>query len=573
MEIRRREVRREQVEPLVQAGLHPLLARIYAGRGVRIEDLDLSLRSLCVSPMKDLEKAATRLAQAIVDRERVVIVGDYDTDGATATALLVHFIRRFGGDARYLIPDRVQDGYGLMPPLAEKAQVLGASILLTVDNGVSAMAGVSTAESLGMQVIVTDHHLPGEQIPSPFALVNPNQPGCTFPWKSTCGVGVAWYLAGYTWRVLVRDFGIPKSPVLNEYLDLVALGTVADVVPLEYNNRILVRQGLQRIREGRARTGIRALLQVAGVEEERITETDFGFRLAPRLNAAGRLDDMSKGVALLLSEDQQEAKEIATILDSLNRDRRAIEQDMIEEAQQVVEGLCTPGDLGQKVLVHIDGQGHEGVVGLVAGRLREKYGKPCVVFAPGQGGVLKGSARSVDGVHIRDLIASFNATYPGLIERFGGHAMAAGLTIPANKAQEFDEKFTQFANRQIEPEQLQEIVWTDGEVPPAWITLESAYLLENAGPWGQRFPLPLLEGSFTVRRSERIGKDGQTLRLRLSAGNSGPLWTAIAFRRGEQEDPVAGEAVSILYRLSVNSFRGEESLQMEVVEILSEGLK
>lgn len=567
MEIRRREISQGSVGELVQAGVHPLIARIYAGRGLTIENLDLSMRGLCVRPMKDLERAATRLAQAITQKERVIIVGDYDTDGATSTALLVHFIRRFGGDAQYLIPDRVQDGYGLTPTLAERAKEIGGRILLTVDNGISAVAGVAKAKSLGMDVIVTDHHLPGESLPQPYALVNPNQPDCDFPWKSTCGVGVAWYLAGYTWRALVQHFGASPAPVMSEYLDLVALGTVADVVPLEQNNRILVRQGLQRLREGKGRLGIRALIQVAGVEAGRITETDFGFRLAPRLNAAGRLDDMSKGVALLLSEDPMEAESIASLLDQLNRERRSIEAGMLEEAEQIVEGLRLDTNPALPVLVHIDSGGHEGVVGLVAGRLREKYGKPCIVFAPGQGNVLKGSARSVDGVHIRDLLADYHAIHPGVIERFGGHAMAAGLTVSASKAQEFCDTFTRFAGRQIAPEQLREITWTDGDVPPQWITRDTAALLENAGPWGQRFPTPLFEGSFFVREAKRIGKDRQTLRMRLSAGRSGPAWSAIAFRRGEQEDPRIGETVALLYRMSVNRYQGSETLQIEIVGV------
>ncbi len=527
-----------------------------------------------MSPMVGLDRAAHRLSLAITKREPVVVVGDYDTDGATATSLLVHFIRRFGGDVRFLIPDRVRDGYGLSPALVDRAHASGANLLVTVDNGIAALSGVRRARDIGIDVLVTDHHLPGTELPEPYALVNPNQPGCDFPYKSTCGVGVAWYLAGRTWRKLVDAKMIPDTRVMQEYLDLVALGTVADVVPLEQNNRTLVRSGLQRMRRGLARPGIQALMQVCGIENSTLTEQDFGFRLAPRLNAAGRLEDMAIGVNLLLAEDIESAMPIARTLDELNKSRRDIEQGMLEQAEIAIDRLRSIR-LDVPMLCILDPDGHEGVVGLVAGRLRERYHKPAMVFAPGAHGLVKGSARSVDGVHIRDFIADIAAENPGLVHAFGGHAMAAGLSMQSENFTRFAELCAEHAQRKISPELLREFIMTDGVVPAGDLNLTLARQIADAGPWGNGFPAPLFEGTFTVQESKRVGADKKTLRMQVvptddvvptvdAARTVKPL-VAISFRRDvETPDPVAGANVHIVYSLDINRFRGDESAQLMV---------
>ncbi|MBU2726071.1 single-stranded-DNA-specific exonuclease RecJ, partial [Acidithiobacillus ferridurans] len=496
-----------------------------------------------------------------------------DVDGCSSTVLLVHFIRRFGGNVRFLIPDRVQDGYGLSPALVDRALACGSRLIVTVDNGIAALSGVRRARELDIHVVVTDHHLPGTELPEPYALVNPNHPDCPFPFKSTCGVGVAWYLAGVTWRVMVDAGAIPDTPVMQEYLDLVALGTVADVVPLERNNRFLVRAGLRRMRRGLARPGLQALMRVCGIEESTLTEQDFGFRLAPRLNAAGRLEDMAVGVNLLLADDLDTALPIASALDVLNKDRREIEQGMLAQAEDAVarvQSLCRADD-EPAMLCILDPDGHEGVVGLVAGRLRERYHKPSIVFAPGAHGLIKGSARSVDGVHIRDFIADIAAEHPGLIHAFGGHAMAAGLSLPEGHFERFAEICAERARRTIAPELLCETILTDGEVAPEYLNMTFAQHIVDAGPWGNGFPPPLFEGEFTVLESKRVGADGKTLRMRVRPVNSRPsaALVAVTFRRDtEIPDPEEGSTVRLAYSLDINRFRGDESVQLMVRTVI-----
>jgi single-stranded-DNA-specific exonuclease len=562
-----RPVPNDSLNALTAAGIHPVLARLYAARGMQsAEDMNLSISAMAKpASMLGLEDAAARLGLAITNSQPIVIVGDFDCDGATSTALLVDFIHKMGGLATYIIPDRVTQGYGLSPAISDIAAKAGAQLLITVDNGISAIAGVETARQHGMDVIVTDHHLPGDELPRANMIVNPNQPGCTFPYRSTCGVGVAFYLAGQTWRWLVQQGHVPAKPsVMPDYLDLVALGTVADVVPLEHNNRILIHAGLRRIAAGLARPGIQALMEVAGVNPQTIKEQALGFSLGPRCNAAGRLDNMRKGVDLLLSRDAAESLSIAKELDQLNRDRRAIENTMLESAILAFERLDPDTDHAhEKGICLLDPEGHEGVVGLVASRLRERHQKPAIVFAPGgDAHVLKGSARSVDGVHIRDLIAHINATHPGLIRAFGGHAMAAGLSIESAHFAKFQEAFLSECFATVPDEALQETVITDGVLDPSDIHLDVAELLESGGPWGQGFPPPLFHGTFTVVESKRIGQESRTLRLGLRAGNR--IFNAIRFRQDDSKDPVVGDECHIAYTLEVNSYRGNLSAQLMV---------
>ncbi|MDX5935565.1 single-stranded-DNA-specific exonuclease RecJ [Acidithiobacillus thiooxidans] len=580
----------EAVQRLIQSGIHPVIARILAGRGVaEPESVALLLRALeQPGSMRDLEKAAHLVAECVLKQKNLFVIGDYDVDGGTATALLMDFLTQCGARVDFLIPNRVTEGYGLSPALVERAAAHQADCLITVDNGISAFAGVEAAKARGMMVIVTDHHLPGQGIPPADAVVNPNQPGCRFPWKSTCGVGVAFYLAAAIKKVLIAAGHPPVHGLdLGQFLDLVALGTVADVVPLEKNNRIFIRAGLKRLRQGTARTGLLALMRVSGISPATVQAEDLGFRLGPRINAAGRLEDMRVGVRLLLTRDAEEADTLAKKLHSLNGERQQIEAEMLEQAleraQQLLpefaEGLPHPltdedaqAVQAPRILCLQDPQGHEGVVGLVAGRIKERTGLPTLVFAPGaDAGVLKGSARSIPNVHIRDFLAEMDAQHPGLILGFGGHAMAAGLTV---RTQDFD-RFAQIAQalalQRIPFDALAHRVWVDGEIEADYCTLDLAQEIEAFGPYGNQFPAPLFIGTFRLLKSQRIGKDGQTLKMSVAldgAGRTGQPLQAIQFKRGEVPDPEPGDICRFLYTLSVNRFRGEESLQCIVQQVM-----
>ena len=557
-------------EDLQTSCQNTVLARVYAARGVKdASELELPLKNLTdYSTMADIGKASGRLAAAIVNRETVCVVGDYDCDGCTSTTLVTEFIRNLGGNVFYLLPDRVRMGYGLSPQLANMAADGGATLLITVDNGISAFAGVSAAKSLGMDVIVTDHHLPAESEPDAYALVNPNRKTCNFPYKSTCGVGVAFYLAAATRRRLIEQGYAPATSLrMSRFLDLVALGTVADMVPLEYNNRILVQAGIEYIRAGYARPGLRALLHVAGINPAKLTAKDFGFGCGPRINAAGRLDDMSAGVQMLLAESEAEALPLAESLDRLNRERRDIEKTMLEVSTDAVDRMMgrVGMDAESRVICLLDEEGHEGVVGLVAGRLREKYHHPAMVFAPGDGGVLKGSARSVDGLHIRDLIAEVDMEVPGVIRAFGGHAMAAGLSVEREHFLAFRAALSEVAQRRVKAEHLAGTVITDGEIPTREIGIELARQIERAGPWGNGFPEPVFHGTFEVAEVSRIGADKNTLRLMLRV--DGRMITAIRFRHGEARDPVPGTVETLVYQLAVNRYNGSESVQLQITAL------
>lgn len=499
------QLKRRQASAQVQFAdnLPTILQRVYANRGLTHgAELDLSLRGLLhFNQLADCEAAAERVAEAMLANRKICICGDYDADGATSVALLKSALSAMGAQSvMYLVPNRFADGYGLSPALAEYAAQQGAELLITVDNGISSHAGVERANSLGLEVIITDHHLPPATLPAAAAVVNPNRQDCQFASKSLAGVGVAFYLllAIRAWfRQRYSDH--PAAQIqIADYLDLVALGTVADVVSLDFNNRILVQQGVQRIRDGRCRPGILALLQVAGREPAGISATDLGFAVGPRINAAGRLDDIQMGIECLLAADFQQANMLALRLDELNRQRRQIEGDMQADAEQCLSHLQLSRDGLPPVLALQDDSFHQGVIGILAGRLKEQFYRPVMVFAPGDKDELKGSCRSVPGVHIRDLLAQVASQAPGVISRFGGHAMAAGLTIPKAAWTAFNAALQTVAADWVDEEQLARVLWSDGELDGHELSLESALALQTAGPFGQDFPPPTFDGQFRV---------------------------------------------------------------------------
>lgn len=552
------------------AALPPVLRRVYAARGIdQGELLDLGLG--CLLPPAELgglERAVTLLADAIAEDRAVTVIGDFDADGATSVAVCLRGLRALGlARIDYLVPNRFEFGYGLTPEIVAVAAERSPDLLLTVDNGVASVAGVDAARAAGMQVIVTDHHLPGARLPAADAIVNPNLPDNPFPSKHLAGVGVAFYLLlGVRAELRARGWfgGGRAEPNLAELLDLVALGTVADVVPLDRNNRILVEQGLRRIRARKAAPGILALLEAGRRDPARVVATDLGFVAGPRLNAAGRLEDMSLGIECLLTEDPGAAREIAGRLDALNRERREIEADMKAQALAELEALHLDQarDLPTGVALYRP-DWHQGVIGILAARVREAWHRPVVAFAHAGNGELKGSARSIPGFHIRDALDAVDKRHPGLIRKFGGHAMAAGLSLGEDAFEAFREAFDAEAARLLDADDLHEVLHTDGELAAEELTLETAHALRRAGPWGQGFPEPSFEGRFRVRASRIVGEHHLKLTLEL-AGR--PL-DAIAFNQAERAVAV-GEELALVYRLDVNEWRGTESLQLVVEAIL-----
>ena len=536
-----------------------MLRRLYASRGVGVaQDLSLELKTLLPPQLYGIDRAGVLLADAIVADKRIVIAGDYDADGATGTTLAVLGLRALGATAvGYVVPNRFTMGYGLSPALAAEAAQRGAEVLVTVDNGIASVAGVAAAKAAGLTVIVTDHHLAPPELPAADAIVNPNQPGCPFPSKHLAGVGVMFYLLGAVRAALRKRgaFADRPEPNLAGFLDLVALGTVADVVRLDHNNRVLVAQGLARIRAGRCRPGLLALLEAAGRTAERVSAQDLGFVLGPRLNAAGRLDDMRVGIECLLAPDLETARPLAAQLDALNRERRQIEQQMRDEA------LAALPDTDDSVgLCVFDDHWHEGVVGLVASRVRERTHRPTVAFAPAaDAAMLKGSGRSIRGLHLRDVLAAVDAHHPGLIERFGGHAMAAGLSLSRTHLDAFRNAFDQQCRAVLNVEDLDEVVETDGELTADELRLETAHILEQAGPWGQGFPEPLFEGQFEVKAAQSVGADGRHIRYRLDPLHGQPL-VAIHFDGAEQH--ASGGRIHIVYQLLINRFRQTENMEI-----------
>ena len=549
--------------PHLDSNLPPLVQQILARRGIQsAAQLDLSTKRLPhFSLFKGIDEAAERVVKALLSDQVICVCGDFDADGATSTALMISVLRAMGGKRlHYIVPNRFADGYGLSPAVVAQAISLGSELIITVDSGISCHAGVNAAITAGVQVVITDHHLPGAELPPAHAIVNPNQPGCSFPSKAIAGVGVAFYLL-LAVRQKLREQG-HATPNLAEWLDLVALGTVADVVKLDDTNRILVQQGLQRIRSGHCRPGIQALLQVAGREPQRLQASDLGFSLGPRINAAGRLDDMATGIECLLATELSDALDLAQQLDEFNRDRRSIETSMRESAQHYVAELQRELiDLPPILVLHQAGW-HQGVVGLVAGRMKEQVHRPVIAFAPADDGSLKGSARSIPGLHIRDLLERVHSLHPQLIERFGGHAMAAGLTLQPQHLDEFTHAVTAIANDWLSVEQLTQTLWSDGELDASALQQPFVELLEGLGPWGQGFAEPRFDGEFIVVQQRLVGE--KHLKLVLE-GPDRVMLDAIAFNIdvATWPDPTV-QRIHALYALQLNHFRGRTSVQLQL---------
>ncbi len=546
--------------------LHPVLRRIYAARGVRAEELALdAARLLPPSGLLGIDTAAALVAAAIREAMPVVIAGDYDADGATGVSVAVLGLRALGA-ARvdYVVPDRFRMGYGLSPALAELAAATGAQLLITVDSGIASNAGVQRARELGLQVVITDHHLAGAQLPAADAIVNPNQTDCGFASKHLAGVGVMFYLLLAVRARLRADgyYTMRSEPNLAELLDLVAIGTVADVVRLDYNNRILVQQGLARIRAGRARPGVTALLRVAGREPQRLSATDLGFVLGPRINAAGRLDDIRTGIECLLAADEETALGYAQQLDRFNRERREIEAQMREQALELVEAADSEAP-GTGISVFRD-DWHEGVVGLVASKLKDRLHRPVIAFARAQeAGMLKGSGRSIAGLHLRDALAAIDAAQPALIERFGGHAMAAGLSLREAELPRFMAAFDAVCAQLLDAAALLRAIETDGELAGSELAIDTARALELAGPWGQGFAAPLFEGEFHILERRIVGERHLKYRLRHA---SGATLGAIHFG-GVEHEPI-DDRLRAVYRLAINRWQDRENVELVIEECL-----
>jgi single-stranded-DNA-specific exonuclease len=552
--------------------LHPVLGRVYAARGVRsAAELDTSLvRLLPVGTLEGIPRAIELLLRH--RGGRVLIVGDFDADGATSSALMVRALRamRFAA-VDFLVPNRFRFGYGLTPEIVALAAAQQPSLIVTVDNGISSLAGVAAARALGVDVLITDHHLPGAELPQASVIVNPNLAGSRFGSRALAGVGVAFYLMAALARELGGEGPASGGQVrIADLLDLVALGTVADVVPLDANNRVLVAQGLKRIRAGRCAAGITALLEIAGRAGTDLTAADLAFGVAPRLNAAGRIDDMSIGIQCLLSDDPAEAARLASRLDELNDERRAIETRMQQEALAAVRALgeAAPGAPQRSGVCLFDASWHQGVVGLVASRVKDRLRRPVIAFAHADAATLRGSARSIPGVHIRDVLDGVAARHPELISRFGGHAMAAGLTLERDKLDPFARAFDEEVGRWMRQAPAADVVETDGELAPPEIALDTAQALRAGGPWGQAFPEPSFDGVFSVRSARRVGE--RHMKLWVEVPQSGRSFDAIAFNHCEE----GGEFVppqglqQLVYRLDVNEYQGERRLQLLIEHML-----
>lgn len=519
--------------------------------------------------MKGIGEAVAILIEALVSQKRILIVGDFDADGATSTAVLYRSLIAFGAQyLNYLVPNRFEYGYGLTPEIVALGQQYAPEIIITVDNGISSIEGVAAAKALGICVIVTDHHLPGRELPDADAIVNPNQPGCEFPSKSLAGVGVIFYVmlalrAGLRQSQWFTQKEIPE-PNLAQFLDLVALGTVADVVPLDRNNRILVAQGLQRIRAKSCCVGILAILKIANRDFEKISANDFGFAIGPRLNAAGRLDDMSVGIRCLLSNDWREALDIATELDSLNKERRAIEASMQVDAERDLGELLERDLADKNGLCLYREDWHQGVVGILASRIKDRQHRPTIAFAAAGEGELKGSGRSIAGIHLRDVLDELASSNPGLLKKFGGHAMAAGVSIEQSRFAEFEAAFDLVVGRLLSDEMKEPIVVSDGCLSAEQCSLAHAQAIKDAGPWGQAFPEPIFNGVFRLIDQKIVG--AKHLKLLLGFGEFSDLvFDAIAFNVDLDFWPnTAAREVSIAFKLDVNEFRGRQSVQLMV---------
>lgn len=547
--------------------LPPLLRRLYAARGVSSDaELAYTLKHLA-SPMqlRGIDQAVALLADAIARQQKVLVLGDFDADGATSTAVAMLGMGMLGlRQIDFRVPSRFADGYGLTPGIIHRLVEEGEcpDLLITVDNGISAHEGVRAARDAGMKVVVTDHHLAGETLPDADAIVNPNQPDCAFISKNAAGVGVMFYVLTALRKHLREQGRLPEpEPNLGSLLDLVALGTVADVVPLDHNNRIFVEQGLRRIRQGLARPGILALLEVAGRDPSAISSTDLGFVVGPRLNAAGRLDDMSIGIACLLADSPDEARRLAKELDSFNRERRTIERDMKAQAQDLLAAMSLDLEGLPWGLALYDNDWHQGVIGILAARIREQTNRPTIAFAPDDDGQhLKGSARSIPGLHIRDALAAVDSRSPGLLKKFGGHAMAAGMTIAVDDLERFSEAFDQAVRESLSEADLEAAIVTDGPLNAAELCLDTAHLLKRAGPWGQHFPEPLFDGEFRVISQRIVGENH--LKLVLQPVDGRQAVDGIAFNTGPEVPDYTRSGARVVYKPDANTFRGRTSLQL-----------
>jgi single-stranded-DNA-specific exonuclease len=543
-------------QQLTDSGMPALLARIYAARGIASSSqLDTGLsRLLPFTQLKNAQQMACLLADAIAANRKLLIVADYDADGATACAVGMRGLRALGAQVDFIVPNRFEYGYGLTPEIVRLAALSSPDIIVTVDNGIASVEGVAEARRLGIEVLVTDHHLPGDSLPHALCIVNPNQPGCTFPSKNLAGVGVMFYvLLALRAELRARGaFAVKLEPNLGNLLDLVALGTVADVVKLDENNRILVQQGLLRIRAGRACAGITALLQVARKLPEQASAYEMGFIVGPRLNAAGRLEDMGLGIQCLLTDDAAEADDIAARLDSLNQERRSIEADMQQAALDALENI-DPTD-GYSLAL-FDESWHQGVIGILASRLKDRFHRPVIAFARAQNGEIKGSGRSIPGLHLRDALDLVSKRHPHLLQKFGGHAMAAGLSLREEHFAEFQSAFEAVSQGLLTPADLTKILETDGALNAAEFSVEMARSLEQQ-VWGQGFPQPLFDGVFKVESQRVVGEKHLKLKLSSAAG----AFEAIHFFCADSM-PASIRAV---YSLGINDYNGKVSLQLMV---------
>ncbi len=575
----RKVCRRQQPEtfPDFLSTLPPILARVYSTRNIHSAvELDNSLKALLpFNNIKGMDAAVSLLVDAMQKNASIMIVGDFDADGATSTAVAIRALRLMGHhNVNYLVPNRFKFGYGLTPEIVDVARQSNPDIIITVDNGIASIDGVARAKEYGIKVLVTDHHLQGDTLPKADAIVNPNQLGDKFPCKATAGVGVIFYTM-MALRVALRDNGWfteqRPEPNLAELLDLVALGTVADVVPLEHNNRILVSQGIARIRAGKVSAGLKALIKVAGRNANKLKASDMGFSIAPRINAAGRLEDMSIGIECLLSDDDVRALAIASQLDSLNHSRREIENEMKQQAFKILDeilkseigGFVALEDIPTALCLYQQGW-HEGVIGILASRIKDHFHRPVIAFATANEGMLKGSARSIQGLHLRDVLDEVSKLHPELIEKFGGHAMAAGLTLKQENLKKFEAAFIKQVGIHLSEDKLQNILLTDGSLNADELNIDMAELIQDAGPWGQNFPEPVFEGHFELVERRIVGEKHLKMVLRSSGAIDNNTIDAIAFNITDTNWPLEVSRVNAVYRLDINEFRGNRTAQLMV---------
>jgi single-stranded-DNA-specific exonuclease len=556
--------------PNTEAALPVLIQKLYYARGLKEADFLVELSGLLpFDTLLNIEIVTQRLMQALQQQQRILVVGDFDADGATASALAVSALEAMGAKhVQFLVPNRFEFGYGLTTGLVEHAKMLSPDIIITVDNGIANLEGVERAQALGMDVIITDHHLAGDLLPNTPWIINPNQPNCQFPSKALAGVGVIFYVMSALRRALIQSEWFVKQsmdvPNMAHFLDLVALGTIADVVPLDKNNRIMVKYGLLRIQSGAARPGIMSLLQVAGRNFMQATSSDLGFYVGPRINAAGRLDDMSIGIQCLIAETMQDALSKAKMLDDFNRERREIEDEMkvkaLEDMQISYGVLANIDQLPAALCLHQESF-HQGVIGILAGRLKEKFKKPTIVFALGQEGELKGSARSIEGLNIRDALANIDLKHPGLLLKFGGHAMAAGLSITKQNFEIFKKAFIDEVEAQgIES---QDVIWTDGALLADDFHLQTVQWIQKAGPWGQHFPEPNFDNVFKVIEQRIVGQ--KHLKLILQPLNHTMMLDAIAFNVEEGVWPNHRcQFIHAVYQLDINHYQGRQKIQLRL---------